>query len=219
VTAYLVLGPPRSGTSLVAGLLHNNGIPMSTGAFGDSSAANPAGYWEDNTLLKATIWVMSTAGHASFQHPPSAEEVAAVDRDGSARQVREWLEGRDAAHGGRDWGAKDPRLTLVWEHFKPLLRERGDVRLILCWRNPLAIACSLQKHFGVNPLGVALQRALRYESAATALLAVPGMGKWPILHVGFENWWRRFDVQAAALNQFVERVLNYGHFDESLWRE
>jgi hypothetical protein len=57
MSTFIVVGLPRSGTSLVAGILHQLGVVMGTD-FPKPNHANPAGYWTDRELDAELVALM-----------------------------------------------------------------------------------------------------------------------------------------------------------------
>lgn len=97
----LVLGTGRSGTSMVAGMLHALGVDMGT-SFVPADRNNPFGSYEDAEWFAFTRQVLK-GGEGGYQ---------------------ELIDERD---GVAVWGVKDPALSLVAQHVLPHLE---DVRIV-----------------------------------------------------------------------------------------
>jgi hypothetical protein len=111
-----VLGLPRSGTSLVAGLLAQCGVW--TGTTVPAGPENPRGFYE-HVLLRDRV-VKGILARAGFD-PLGARRLPPVDRaievPGLAELVRGLLE-LDGYRHDRPWLYKDPKLTLLWPTFR-----------------------------------------------------------------------------------------------------
>jgi len=135
----VVLGMHRSGTSLVAEMVHRWGGATGGGdrlLAGD--AWNARGYFEYVPLLELNDELLRAAG-GSWRAPPEAAAVErlAGDRD-FGRRAQTLIAEFDAAGG--PWLWKDPRLPALlpfWERFWP------DPAFIIPVREPLHIAPSL----------------------------------------------------------------------------
>jgi hypothetical protein len=140
-TIVCVLGPFRSGTSAVAGLLHRLGVPMGTGWI--SRHANPGGTYEDQAL-----------GDLCRRWFPERRLIA---RAGTAKRrngLRRWAKTRPALAG-----AKHPSLCLC---VPQIVRAWPGVRFVVVDRPPAESIASLVK------IGWRQHRA---ASAVTRLIA------------------------------------------------
>lgn len=213
--AFIVIGAPRSGTSLVAGILDRNGINMADAAPRDL-AMQPTGYYEDNRFSQINDQVIGAAG-GHFLTPPDDAAIAfhsSFFEDALKRIIDQRIE---EAHGSDDWGFKCPRTALVWALYERVWSEFPKPRTIICHRNPLNTAQSIYAAFNKSPLSSALAVVARYESKMAWIAANV---KRSACHISFENWWHPANsiTQKEALDKFVRRKLDYSHFDESLWR-
>ncbi len=150
--AICVLGMHRSGTSLLARLLHGLGVDF--GVERDHLApnfANPDGYFELEVIVQvhdailqrfARRWDTAFPLPAGWNHEPGLE------------QLRPRLESVVRATFGdaETFGWKDPRTCLTLALWKELLDELGiPVHFVLIFRNPLDVALSLARRNGFEP--------------------------------------------------------------------
>jgi len=215
---YLVLGCPRSGTSLVAGLLHKNGISMGAW-FGGVAEQNPRGFFEDRNFADVNNAILESMVAPEHQprpylHPPNEEQLARVM---DCFNLRGKVAGRieNGRRTGADWGIKDPRIVLLWALYRSFFQDDLPVRIIATHRNPLSVARSWLKYGRLADLEYGLRLANEYERR---LCGIVNTCHWPVLHVGFEDWWQHPERQRAELDGFVGRALDYAHFDAGLWR-
>lgn len=112
-----VVGPFRSGTSAVAGVLHRLGVSMGKG-LKPANAANPGGYYESFQLARLC--------RLSYKEPLMKEMIVRKRR---VQLLREWLQSRGKETG--PIGAKHPTLCLIipdiieaWPRLKIVCTER-----------------------------------------------------------------------------------------------
>lgn len=124
---YLVLGMHKSGTSLLAELLHRSGVAM-----GDLDAAG-ADYDAGHKFEDAQVQAINKAllGFAESYRLPSRPIEPDVQLE---RRMRDLVAQRQAAGG--DWGFKDPRTVLTYEAWRPVLPPH---RLLLIYRRPAEV--------------------------------------------------------------------------------
>ena len=138
-TPVCIAGMHRSGTSMVAGLLHRCGLTL-----GDEEALsrpapdNPAGFWEDAGFVQLNDELLAAWGGGwDWPRPmPAGWEKSEV-----AAQLRVRADALVAGFGGRGpWGWKDPRNSLTLEFWRAVL---PGLPVVVCLRNPLEVAASL----------------------------------------------------------------------------
>jgi hypothetical protein len=107
MTAIVVLGMHRSGTSLVAGALHKMGVHMGS-RFREPDETSPYGYWEDLDWRDVNKRILNGAGGTWYDPPPLwriEREVARL-----APRIGQLVSERYNKHSL--WGMKDPRTAL-----------------------------------------------------------------------------------------------------------
>ena len=225
--AFFILGAPRCGTSLVAGILHKSGIPAGE-QFESHEQYNPTGFFEDYLLATINIGFLKAAG-GSHIFPPSFSDVERVMdlkvTDGS--QFGEGLTAVGTAikylarrnRAGRDWCAKDPRIILTWPIWAPAVAMslNIDPHFIVTHRNVLSAAQSWVNRDYMKDAQYAMGVVLEYMYRLSAITWLAER-KYPALHLSFEQWWHDYQTQADALEEFVGRELDFSHFERKLWR-
>jgi hypothetical protein len=166
----VVVGMHRSGTSVTTSALNRLGLTLGDAAddlAGDWS--NPDGHWESRRLLAFNDKLLAAAG-ATWRDIP-ADLAIPTGRDWKDEACRVFT---DRA-AGEPWVWKDPRLCLLlpfWREVFSALFE-AEPAAVLCLRNPLEVAASLQRRNGM-PRQQALALWERYlDSALTALDGMP----------------------------------------------
>lgn len=133
---------PRSGSSMVAGILHHLGVDMGKG--NRANQFNERGYFEDVRFLnfhRAASTAVTDRYRLHLRLPP---ERPRLHGDPAARYARLL-----AACAARPlWGVKDPELTYYFAEFLRLLPPGVEVRLAVPRRDPAAVAGSLRAKFG-----------------------------------------------------------------------
>ena len=145
--AVVVAGMHRSGTSLIAYLVHAMGVYAGRpDELPSPDMFNPTGYWEhrgavelDMELLDKLTATWSDVLSADVSRLPDEERVEYVER---AKRIAQSL------HGRGPFLLKDPRMSLLF----PLWREAlGDPVCVIAWRDPVTVARSLATRDG-HPL-------------------------------------------------------------------
>lgn len=144
----IVLGMHRSGTSMIAGVLHCLGIFMGGRLLGRSEY-NPFGHFEDIRFIELNDRILAAAG-GDWLHVPAADEIL-MQADAFQAEIQRLL----ATDRAGSWGWKDPRTCLTLDLFFPYIENPN---FIVCHRDADEIAASLHKRDGL-PLdrGLALK--------------------------------------------------------------
>ena len=140
----VVLGMHRSGTSLVANVLHHLGVHMGDRLLGPNEW-NPYGHWEDLDFFELNAELLKAAG-GDWAHPPAAGVIEEVGRwfMPEMRHLVRWK----ASQGRQVWGWKDPRTALTAWVWQRALEEAGvgdDVRYVHVVRERDAVVGSLER--------------------------------------------------------------------------
>jgi hypothetical protein len=148
-----VIGMHRSGTSLVARLLHAMGCYVGEEhELAPPDVFNPTGYWEHRGVWSINEEILATLD-ATWLEPARADlaRLSDASRRAFVDRVRTVVRTLDE-HGS--WMVKDPRLAILF----PIWREALDRPIcVLVWREPSAVARSLAARDGLPlVLGLAL---------------------------------------------------------------
>lgn len=139
----IICGMHRSGTSLAAGLLSACGLDV-----GPESLLmlrqddNPTGFHENHEIVNMHEDALVRAGFG-WDAPPPAEPAPAWDRSVALAEDARMTASRYQGHD--TWGFKDPRASLFMGFWRSLF---PGVRFLVCLRNPLDVALSLQRRSG-----------------------------------------------------------------------
>ena len=137
----IVLGAPRSGTSLIAGILHHCNVSMGANLL-ESDTGNPQGYFEDLDFIDFHRQLLArSAGSVGRVFEDSTMREQPFDFDPTPADIstaKEFIHQRNAQQ--TIWGWKDPRTCLFLPFWQQLL---PDARFILAYKHPLEMSASL----------------------------------------------------------------------------
>lgn len=131
----IITGFHRSGTSLVARILHRAGLFLGDQLLG-AHPSNPHGHFEDLEILNLHEEILADNGLDMFVEAPFIPTVEETHR----QRMRSLAEKRDASH--TLWGFKEPRTSLfimVWKHLLP------KARLLIVYRHYAEATYSLAR--------------------------------------------------------------------------
>jgi len=189
-----VLGMHRSGTSLATRALHLLGVSLGPDEhLMRPRADNPLGFFEHQPLTDLNdeiLWRLGGCWHT----PPAFQDGWAISPalDDLRQRARVLL---DEDFGELPlWGWKDPRTCLTLPFWLPLL---PPARFIICLRNPLDVARSLQTRDGFS-----LERGaqLWVDHLGSALQHSTGVRR---LFVSYDDLVERPDAELARMAAFV----------------
>ena len=130
MSCYAIVGPHRSGTSAVAGVLYHLGLFLGDDLLGPGKG-NVKGHFEDREFLALHDKIIGNWENPQVDFEPYREAYTALIRK------------REAEH--QVWGLKDPRLCFVAPHF---LQIAHNVKVVLVYRDLKACTASLQGRNG-----------------------------------------------------------------------
>lgn len=141
----IVLGMHRSGTSMVAGILHKLGVFM-----GDkkndrlmigSMPEQPAGYYEDRDFMGINQEIFTACG-AGWDNPPEPGAIWRIVTSGQFdEKIKKNIEARKDYPA---WGWKDPRTCLTLPIYLHVLQPIVP-KIIVVHREKGAVVRSLEK--------------------------------------------------------------------------
>lgn len=141
-----IAGMHRSGTSMIASLLHQCGFDLGPqDDFLKPAANNPEGFWENRSFLRLNdallkqhdgTWDRPPQWKEGWEHEPCLHPLR-----GKAKKLLRRFEGCEP------WGWKDPRNCLTLPFWRTLLPE---MKVLICVRHPLAVAESLRVRDGLS---------------------------------------------------------------------
>lgn len=159
----IVISMHRSGSSLVANILHASGIHM-----GDNKTFKPKpnetnakGFYENirfrkinDKLLKNSVYDVkswNTTIPTVKPSKPLRKEIKTLLEEYSSKYER--------------FGFKDPRTCLTWEEWSLFLKPE-NTRIVYCYRNPNAVANSLINRGNITSVDIGLKLWQVYNERA-----------------------------------------------------
>ncbi|MFH1148480.1 MAG: sulfotransferase [Pseudomonadota bacterium] len=142
-----IAGMHRSGTSMVTRLLNLCGLYLGPShKMLPAQHDNPLGFWENTDFNLLNEGILSAIG-GKWDQPSSfswkeweSNQVLAILKKTADKVVQVFV-------GLEPWGWKDPRNCLTLAFWNGLFL---DLKVVVCLRNPLAVAHSLQKRNGFS---------------------------------------------------------------------
>ena len=144
----IVVGMPRSGTSMVAGIFGRHGYFAATEGSGElrpGDEHNPGGYWEAESLIEANVRLFEAIGyrhHNTWLFDPIDE--GAERAIAAAKPPRENRELLDSYEAKAPWVWKDPRLCYALGGWRSLI-DWDTTRVLLIRRSAEAIYHSFRR--------------------------------------------------------------------------
>jgi GT2 family glycosyltransferase len=138
-----VAGMHRSGTSMIAKALHLAGLFLGEEAdLIDPTPDNPDGYWENARFVDVNDEILAALG-GGWDSPPAVPR--RFEEDPRLRGLRQRAKKLgDEFRTKEPWGWKDPRNSLTVPLWLQLFPE---LKVVVCLRNPLAVALSLHQRY------------------------------------------------------------------------
>jgi len=142
-----IVGMHRSGTSMITRLLNICGLELGPpDRLLKADKANPLGHFEHRGFLDIDRKLLKHF-HATWKSPP--ELAPGWEDDLGLAPLLDQARALTAGFPeGRSWGWKEPRASLFLPFWRRAIPKMG---FLICLRNPLAVAESLQRR---NSLGI-----------------------------------------------------------------
>ena len=202
----IVLGMHRSGTSVVAGILHFNKIIMGTydTFWPRPLPQNPKGFYENYDFRKINDTILTHSGYKVKDYKTIIPIPKVLKRAKMIKTIQKY----ESIY--EHWGWKDPRTCLTISNWIVILKELElikKLKIIFVSRSALSVARSLEKRNalplkdGVRLWEIYTERAINFcESHNT-----------PTIYLSFEKILKNPSRQCKKLFKF----LSYP-FDESV---
>jgi len=194
----VVVGPARSGTSLIAGILYLMGVDM--GQEPNPSPSNPKGDFEDDDFRELNRAIYDTARAGSgYWTPPYFQEIQEVEPEFSDRVKNLVSKKREAS--GSIWGWKNPWNVLTIPLYIPHLE---NPYIITVFRDPMSVARSAVRHtekYEKVPLDEAERVTVGYFKALRSF--VNKYRDYPICKVVFEDIMQNPEREVSRISSFL----------------
>ena len=188
-------GMHRSGTSLATRLLNLLGVYLGPqDRLIPPRVGNPLGFWEHQKLTDLNDAILVRLGGTADEPPSFAADWGRDSKLDDLRLQARAIIREDFADAAL-WGWKDPRNSLTLPFWQALL---PDMRYVVCVRNPLGVASSLEKRDGY-PFAKSVDLWVTYTTGAIEHTA----GK-PRIFVLYENLLGDWQAELGRLAEFIE---------------
>ncbi len=148
----IIVGIPRSGTSVTAGIVNSLGIHMNGNK--TPSKHNPNGCFEDVDFVNLDKYIVKKMkGQAKFIpgtywfSPPTSAQIS-KGRNIGGRRIKKLF---DKKNKHESWGWKHPMITLTFRNYINYIK---NPYIIVAYRDHLEIAKSLSSFHGVSKLSI-----------------------------------------------------------------
>ena len=198
MNTVVVLRMHRSGTSLVAKILHTIGISMGQ-EFLDADDANLGGYWEDIDFLWINKGILEASG-GSWRSIPKHDKLEYCAKK-FKNIVTKTIAKKNKLANGNSWGWKDPRTCLTISLYHEQLTNPKYIHVI---RNKSDICSSLQR---VHSEGSWSELAQDYEECIQAFAKYYN---FDILDVHFEDL-----LRVGTTHSTIKSIISFTNGDIS----
>lgn len=191
----IVLTAPRSGSSMIGGMLHKMGVSMGDDLL-PGDRINPKGFFEDKEFLNLHAEILGTWSPADPQGTTRWPQSFPRLTGSMSRRYRELLARREARGL---WGLKDIRTMLVMDAL--LEHAAGELRFVVIHRHRDAIARSMGKAFN---LGVVPAYRVADFYRQRLLVEIDRLrDRYPLIELVYDDAVERPEQAAARLGEFV----------------
>lgn len=193
---HVVLGMHKSGTTLVAKMLHRSGIEMDEAIDRDGDY-DRGDFYERKDCRALNVELVGHGMPAYRVHPPRQ----LVLRDDQRERMRALIARLQARDGS--WGFKDPRTCLTYPLWEP---ELPPHKVIAVYRSPAEVWGHLRRHGRSRPYHawVALRAWCDHNRPLVQILEA---GRTDALALSFERLMSD-DEEFDRLQRFVGRPLD-----------
>jgi hypothetical protein len=207
----VLTGMHRSGTSMVAGLLHHNGVSMGS-QFRRPLPENPKGFYEEEAFRCFNDKLLEEVGYFVKDWNPKFGGVLTSPSSHSSAMslIEQFSQTSDV------WGWKDPRtcLTLAfWLNVIDALNLLRETKVIVIERQIRSVAVSLSKRGNIASLSQGASLCRMYKDHLEKCLSEYG-SQLGILHLKYERLIQGLDVD--RLETFCGLELDVSFIDPSL---
>lgn len=200
---FIIVGYGRTGSSLLAGILHRMGISMGK-EFRPADEYNETGFFENLDFVELNRLILHKDGYDMLNWPQkpidSFMKYEELFADRAKRLVKK--------HRKDKWGWKDGRTIYTYPYYEEHLT---NPHLIVCYRDTDSIIRS-------NRSATGHQAALRKRHSATWRKSINGYydsvedfhKKYPMprMNIKYEAYFESYQWQLAKIAQFVEETPN-----------
>ncbi|CAM3307764.1 tetratricopeptide repeat protein [Rhodothermus bifroesti] len=200
----IILGMHRSGTSTISRILNLLGVYLGEAEdFLKPAPDNPKGFWENKFFVEVNDEILRRLGSPAdkeytWSEPPIFYE--GWERSNKFRDLKfrviEFINKNMSKY--KIWGWKDPRTCLTLPFWKDVI-PNDKIKYVVCLRNPLSVAKSLQKRNNF-PLEKGLKLWFKYN-----MLILKNIRSSPKIIVNYEDVLndKHRNIQIEKIKKFI----------------
>jgi len=148
----IVLGMHRSGTSALTGVLSMLGADPGPSLVPGQEGVNPKGFWEHAEIVDIHERLLESLDSSWQDERPLPDFWWQLPAVSPFRESLRFILQRDFGQSSL-WILKDPRMCRLMPLWLDLLQEMGcSPHFIICLRNPIEVALSLEHRDGIPKL-------------------------------------------------------------------
>lgn len=174
-TCFAILATPRSGSSVLSGIVHSLGINMGNSLL-QPNTHNEKGFYEDTDFLEIHRHMYGTIPYLFDDSIASSTELVVPAYINLVRKKCTQ----------KLWGVKDPRMVMLLDEFKKYLTPSCSLKLITTQRPIHLSAKSMSKVISVD-YDRAYSIIERYELARVESVKKAKKEGMPILEITYEE--------------------------------
>lgn len=208
----VVLGSPRSGTSMTAGILSLIGVDM--GKVRKPDPQNPRGYFEDLDFLSLCKDIIKDADRESDGfHLPKLDDIKESQKKYDNKFQR-LIDRKKEEATSKMWGWKVTTSSLIIDEILPYLE---NPHFLIIHRNQLDVAKSAvryteRKNYEDLTFNEALVNMhLYYKSIYEFMINNP---EYPKLHLAYENIIRAPEPEVKRISNFLDLTIKTDSMEE-----
>jgi hypothetical protein len=207
----VVAGMHRSGTSMVAGLLHRSGVSMGSD-FRRAQRENPKGFFEEEAFRSFNDRLLRRVGYVVKEWDPEFPGIrpSSKDQSDAVALIRRFNRASDI------WGWKDPRTCLTlgfWLKAIAAAKLSRDTNVIVIKRNVRSVSRSLRARGNVDSMSKGGALCRMYNTQLEEYL-LEHEGTVRVCRISYEGLVRGMDVN--RLESFCGLKLDTDFIDPDL---
>jgi len=181
----------RSGTSLISAFIQSMGVFIGDDLIG-AAPSNELGHFEDKEFTFLNEEILARAGGNWKNIPPLSRIEQSFIRH--LPEVKRLIE----KHKRDVWGWKDPRNSILFPFYVNVV---DNPHLVICWRNPVSVAMSLNKRDKIPVVDALKLICVYYKHITDGLSALHKEIPWCMIN--YEKIIERDKQQLEKLKEFI----------------
>jgi hypothetical protein len=215
----IVTGMHRSGTSAIAGTLHNSGISMGEeeNFYPPPIRENPKGFFENKRFRNLNDAILRVFEYRAKSFNPDLPDYRLPLPDQFRGKMRDLI--TSYRQNNTNWGWKDPRTCLTLHYWLGVMRgmdiPKSEIKVVVSLRDEQAISASMKRRGNQERLGAGQfhKTASGYYSRLFYSLDEAMI---PYHYVRFDNLMKHPHVEIRKLSRYLGVLLISKFVDPSI---